>query len=146
MCANPVEEIEKLHKKKHSFSDEVLEPGKNLLSTINGDLFDIRAEFDVGDASEIGFEIRGVPVVYNAREKTLSCKEKKAPCKPVDGKIKLQLLVDRTSMEVFINDGEYFMPMGSIPDDDDRSLKVFAKGGDARIISLDVNELNSAWQ
>jgi sucrose-6-phosphate hydrolase SacC (GH32 family) len=146
MCANPVKEIEKLYKKKHSFSNENLIPGKNPLSKIKGDLFDIHAELEVGDATQVGFEIRGVPVVYDVEKKTISCKEEKAPCKPTSGKIKLRLLVDRTSIEIFINDGQYYMPMGSIPDDDNMSLKVFAKGGKAKIISLEVNELNSIWQ
>ena len=146
MCANPVEDIKKLHKKKHSLENEALKPGENPLSKIKGDLFEIRAEFDIEDASEIGFVIRGVPVVCNLKEKILSCKEEKAPCKPKDGKIKLQILVDRTSIEIYINDGEYFMPMGSIPDDDNKSLGVYAKGGEAKIESLIVHELKSAWQ
>ena len=54
-------------------------------------------------------------------------------------------IVDRTSIEIFINDGRYFMPIASIPDDEDLTLKVFAEGGDAKIINLDVNELNSVW-
>ena len=116
------------------------------MSKIEGDLFDIRAEFAVGDASEIGFDIRGLPVVYNAEEKTISCKKSVAPCKPKDGKIKLQILVDRTSIEIFVNDGEYYMPMGSIPADDNKSLGVYAKGGEAKIVSLVVNELESAWK
>ena len=142
---NYVKEIEKLHKKKHSITNEKLVPGKNPLSKIEGELFDIRAEFAVEDAAQIGFEIRGVPVVYNADKDTISCKNENAPCKPMDGKIKLRLLVDRTSIEIFINDGVYFMPVGSIPDDDNKSLKVFADGGEAKIISLDVHELNSIW-
>jgi len=146
MCANPVDEIEKLHEKTHSFNDKVLKPGQNLLSTIKGDLFDIRAEFEVKDAPEIGFDIRGMQVVYNAEKKTISCKGETSPCRPKDGIIKLQILVDRTSIEIFVNDGEYFMPMGSIPDDSNKSIGVYAKGGEARIKSLDVNELKSAWQ
>lgn len=145
MFANPVKEIEKLYKEKHSFKDEDLDSDSDLLEDIKGDLFEINAEIEVGDASQIGFEIRGVPVVYSAENNTLTCKDETAPCKPKDGKIKLQLLVDRTSIEIFVNDGEYFMPMGSIPDDDNMSLKVYAEGGDAKIISMDVIELNSAW-
>ncbi len=143
--ANPVREIEKLYKKKHSFHNEKLTSGNNLLSKIKGDLFDITAEFAIGNASQIGFEIRGVPVVCDIKGNTISVKNVSAPCKPTDGVIKLRLLVDRTSIEIFINDGEYFMPMGSIPDDNNMSLKVFAEGGKAQIIKLDVNELSSAW-
>jgi sucrose-6-phosphate hydrolase SacC (GH32 family) len=64
MFTNPVREIEKLHKKKHSTSDEVLKPGKNPLSKIKGDLFDLRAEFAIEKAAEIGFDIRGVRKGY----------------------------------------------------------------------------------
>ena len=145
MFTNPVREIEKLHKKKHSISDEVLKPGKNPLSKIKGDLFDIRAEFAVEKAAEIGFEIRGVPVVYNAEKKVLSCQGHEAPCKPMNGKIKLQILVDRTLVEIFINDGESFMPIGVTPDNDNKSLKVFSKGGSAHIEELTVYEMKSIW-
>jgi fructan beta-fructosidase len=145
MCANPVREIELLYKKTHRFTDTNLAVGNNPLSGIKGDLFDIQSEFEVGAAKQIGFEIRGVPVIYNAEKDTLSCKEKTAPCRPIDGKIKLRLLVDRTSIEIFINDGLYYMPMGSIPADENKSINFFAKGGTAKIISLEVNELKSAW-
>ena len=145
MFANPVREIEKLYKKEHNFNNGELVPGQNPISKIKGDLFDIEAEFAIGTATQIGFEIRGVPVVYNVKTKTISVKNEIAPCMQRDGKIKLRLLVDRTSIEIFINDGEYYMPMGSIPDDDNMSLKVFAEGGKAQIIKLDINELNSAW-
>jgi fructan beta-fructosidase len=146
MCANPVKEIELLYVKRHTLEDENLDADSNPLSKITGDLFEIKAEFDVRKASQIGFEIRGVPVVYDAEQKIITCKEEKSPCKPKDGKIKLHLLVDRTSIEIFINDGEYFMPIASIPDDDNKSLKVYANGGEAKIISLEVNELKSIWE
>jgi sucrose-6-phosphate hydrolase SacC (GH32 family) len=145
MYAEPVKEIEKLYKKKHSILNEKLTPGNNPLSEIKGDLFDIKAKFNVENAEKIGFSIRGVPVVFNSKNNSVTCKDEESPCKPIDGKIKLRLLVDRTSIEIFINDGRYFMPMASIPDDDDLSLKVFCEGGDTEIISLEVNELNSAW-
>jgi len=146
MCANPVKEIEILYKKNHSIKNKSLEPGENFLSDIQGDLFDIRAEIDVGAAEKIGFEIRGVPVVFDVKKNIISCKDEKAPCKPIEGKIKLQILVDRTSIEIFISDGEYYMPVGSIPDDDNKSITIFSEGGDAKIISLEVNELKSAWR
>ena len=145
MFANPVREIEKLYKKEHSFNNIELVPGMNPISKINGDLFDITAEIDIGTAAQVGFEIRGVPVVCNVKTKTISVKSEVAPCTQQDGKIKLRLLVDRTSIEIFINNGEYYMPMGSIPEDNNMSLKVFAAGGKAQIIKLDVNELSSAW-
>ncbi len=145
MFANPVREIEKLYKKQHHIKNVKLVPGNNPISQINGDLFDITGEFAVGNADKVGFEIRGVPVVYDARRGVLLVKNQSVQFRPTNGKIKLRLLVDRTSIEIFVNDGEYYMPVGSIPDDDNLSLRVFAQGGTAHIVNLDVNELNSAW-
>ncbi len=86
-----------------------------------------------------------VPVTYNARTETIICKDKEAPCRPIGGRIKLQILVDRTSIEIFINDGEHYMPMASIPEDSSRGLKLSTEGGAAHIVSLAVHELASIW-
>lgn len=145
MFAEPVEEVEKLHKKKHRWKNKTLEPGKNLLSDIHGELFDIRAEFEVGDATEFGFVIRGIPVVYNVDERQLSCRKKKAFLKPVNGRITLQILVDRTSIEIFVNKGRIYMPIGVHLVDNDETLEVFTKGGQTGISLLEVYELNSIW-
>jgi sucrose-6-phosphate hydrolase SacC (GH32 family) len=85
-------------------------------------------------------------VAFNHKKMEIVCGEEVAPCKPVEGKIKVRILVDRTSLEIFINGGRYFMPVASIPDEDNTSLELFAEGGDAKIISLEVNELNSIWK
>jgi len=63
----------------------------------------------------------------------------------VDGKIRLRLMVDRTSIDIFGNDGRLYMPMGVIVPQDNLSLEVFAKGGSARITALEVHELKPAW-
>ena len=146
MFAVPVKEIEKLHAKQHTWRDKELKEGENLLAGITGDLFHIRGELAVGDAAELGFVLRGTPVVYNAKAQQLDCKGCKAPLKPVEGRIRLEILVDRTSIEVFGNDGRILMPVGVIPPEENRSLEVFARGGVAKLNLLEVCELRSAWQ
>ena len=123
-----------------------LEPGKNILSDIEGELFDIDAEFEIGRADEFGFMIRGVPVVYNVKKNELSCGRPKAKLKPIDGKIRLRILVDRVSIEVFANDGRIYMPIRAIPEGDQKGLEIFTKGGSIKINSLKVHELNSIWK
>jgi fructan beta-fructosidase len=146
MFAEPVNEIEKLRDKKHAWENKTLKEGENLLEGISGELFDIHAEFVLENASEFGFVIRGIPVTYNAREQQLTCKESQAPLKPQNGKIRLRILVDRTSIEIFGNDGGIYMPIGVIPPDENRSLEVFSKGGSVKVNSLNVYELHSAWK
>ena len=146
MFATPVEEIKKLHDQKYIWKDTTLKAGENLLKGITGDLFDICAEFAPGDANECGFVIRGIPVIYDVREQQLSCEDCQAPLKPQSGKIRLQILVDRTSMEIFGNDGRIYMPIGVIPPDENKSLEVFSKDGSVKVNALEVYELRSAWQ
>jgi len=145
MFSEPVKEIENIHDKQHSWNTQTLKPGDNPLSAITGELFDIRAELELGDASEFGLLIRNIPVSYNVEKKELSCREQTAPLEPVDGKIRLHILVDRASIEIFGNDGLLAMPIGVIPEDEDKSLEVFSKGGNTEIKSLDVYELRSVW-
>jgi len=144
MFAYPVREIERLHDKAHAWKDQALAEGKNLLEGVTGELFDIRAELEPGDAAEVGFVVRGTRVVYDARKQSLACKGS-APLKPEGGKIRLRILVDRASVEVFGNDGRVYMPCGVIHPEENRSLEVFAKGGTARVTALEVHTLRPAW-
>ncbi len=146
MFSEPVKEIERLHGKKHAWKDKAIEEGDNPLEGITGDLFHIRAEFQVGGAKEVGFVIRGMPVVYNAKGGKLTCGKCRAPLRPKDGKVRLELLVDRISVEIYANDGRVYMPIGVIPPDGDETLSVFAKGGTAKATSLAVWTLKSAWR
>jgi len=65
--------------------------------------------------------------------------------KPADGKIRLEILVDRTSIEIFANDGLIYMPIGVIPPDDNKTLQVFTSGAETRVNSLAVYKIRSAW-
>lgn len=145
LFTNPVREIELIYGKKHTWTDEQLQPGQNLLSNLKGDLFDIEAEFVVADAAEFGFVIRGIPVVYSVEENRLSSGDLDAFLKPQDGKIKLRLLIDRLSIEVFANDGRVYMPIRALHMEDKRGLEVFTKGDSTTINSLIVRELKSIW-
>jgi hypothetical protein len=87
-----------------------------------------------------------VTVSYDAIKQELSCEDNRAVLKPADGKIRLRLVMDRTSIDIFGNDGRLYMPMGMIFSMDDLSLEIYAKGGGARISSLEVRELKSAWE
>ncbi|SEA61961.1 levanase/fructan beta-fructosidase [Arachidicoccus rhizosphaerae] len=51
-----------------------------------------------------------------------------APLKPVNGQIKIQVLLDKSSLEVFGNDGERVITTMLYPDDKETGLSVFAEG------------------
>jgi fructan beta-fructosidase len=145
LFSEPVIEIEALHGEKHAWRDEALKPGENLLAGISGDTFHIRAEFELGKADEFGFMIRGIPVCYDAKKRELRCHDKNAPLEPQDGKVRMEILVDRTSIELFGADGQVYLPVHVIPKDEDMSLELFSKGGKAKVNTLEVYEVRSAW-
>jgi fructan beta-fructosidase len=158
MFAEPVEEVEKLHKKKHSFFDEII-VGTKTLSGINGELFHVKAEFEVGDADSFGLIIREYNITYDVKENRIIYTGPKSgigperfhephsePLKLVDGKITLEILVDRTIVEVFPNNGRYYFPMGAYLVDRDPAIKVFSKGGKTKLNNLEIYELKSIWK
>ena len=145
LFAEPVAEIEKLHKQRRHWESRTLKPGENLLSQIQGELFHLRAQLRIDGAREMGFVVRGVPVVFDVEKQQLSCQGKVASLKPSGNEIRLELLVDRTSIEIFANAGRVYMPMGLILADNPRTLEIFTKGGGITVQSLEVFDLHSAW-
>ncbi len=141
----PVKELECLRAARNRLKARLLRPRENPLAAVKGELVEISAEIALENAREVGFVLRGVPVVYDAQTQELSCRDSKAPLKPVNGKIRLRILVDRTSIDIFGNDGRLYMPMGVLVPRDNTSLAVYAKGGIARINELSVYQLKSAW-
>ncbi|NLZ05042.1 MAG: 2,6-beta-D-fructofuranosidase [Phycisphaerae bacterium] len=145
LFAAPVREIERLQEPHRGWESQKLTPRKDLLSGVKGELFRVRARFEPGQAQRVTLDIRGVRIVLDPQKNQLSCLDKTAPLSPVDGKIALDVLVDRTSIEIFANDGRVYMPMGVKFTDENRSLGFFCEGAPITVNSLDVFEIASIW-
>jgi sucrose-6-phosphate hydrolase SacC (GH32 family) len=142
---NPVREIESLRGHKQTWSGLAIKPDENPLAALTGELWEIQATLEPRSAAEVGLTIRGETVRYDVKSKTVSALGRSAPLEPVDGRIKLHVLVDRTTVEIFANDGRIAMCSCFLPDPLDRSLGLFANGGAAVAAQLDIWELRSAW-
>ncbi len=145
MFKYPVKEIETLYGKDWHLDNVEIVDGKNALPEVTGDLFDISAEIDPGSASEITFNIRGTPVTYKPAENTIRCINT-GPLHPVGGKVRFRILVDRSSIEVYGNDGQMALSNCFFPPSGDRSITLAAGGGTAKVVKLEVHELKSAWE
>jgi len=147
LFAEPVREIKSLYVGARKFDSIPLTPQATVLPGVTGDLFDIDAEFAVGDQTQqVGLIVRGVPITFHAKDSLLTCCNCTAPLTPVNGRIKLRLLVDRVSIEIFAGDGRVYMPVAVVPKDDDRSIGVFAKGVGTISNSITVQNLKSIWE
>ncbi|MHC4462458.1 MAG: glycoside hydrolase family 32 protein [Planctomycetota bacterium] len=146
LCRVSVREIEKLRGIYWDLKNTTMEPGEKLLSAISAELFEIQAEIEPVGASELVFNLRGNPLTYNVKDKMLSCKGKKVKLSPIDGTIKLHILVDRTSIEIFPNYGQVTMHLCFPLDTNNTSVHVSASGGQAKIKSLTLYKLKSIWR
>ena len=66
------------------------------------------------------------------------------PAAEVGGKVQLRALVDRASLELFVNDGQAAGSFTVVPDGNNRTLLVTVDAT-TRISALEVNELKSSW-
>ena len=124
----------------------VLKEGANPLAGIEGDLFDVEVEFEPGADTKTVFDLRGVKVVYDAGEQTLACHDLQTPLAPLDGTIKLRILLDRASIEAYGNGGRVYLPRCILPKDHNLSLGASCSGGEVKARLLRVHELKSAWE
>jgi sucrose-6-phosphate hydrolase SacC (GH32 family) len=141
----PVQEIASLRKKKHTWKDITIKPNENLLRDIPGELFDSELQVELAGAGEFGVKCKGEAVTYSAEKGTLTCLGREAKVNAVNGQITLRLIIDRTSMEVFANDGQVSMSSCFLPGPEKAGLELFSAGGNPRIRSLTVCELKSIW-
>jgi sucrose-6-phosphate hydrolase SacC (GH32 family) len=141
----PIREIDSLHAGHHSWKGE-LTSGKNPLDEIKGDLFDIRAEIEPRGAKQLSLSIRGTLLEYDVAKKELRLLGKTAPLPLDDGKLKLRILIDRSSIEVFSADGLVGMTSCFIPERGSKLPPLALTGDGASVSSLDVWEMKPCWE
>jgi hypothetical protein len=95
-----------------------------------------------GASAEFGIRLHTQAVTY--ANNRISCLGSTASLSPVNGKLKLRILVDRTSIEVFANDGEVSMTSCFLPKDKSTALEFYTKDV-ITIRSLRVSKLKSSW-
>ena len=62
-----------------------------------------------------------------------------APLPPGDGPVRLEVVVDESSVEVFVGDGEVVLTDLVFPGPDSTGIEVFAEGGTAAVRRLEVH-------
>jgi len=99
----------------------------------------------VKDADTFGLIVGGRKLSYETGEKTIEFGNQSAELRPVNGRVKIRLLIDRTSIEVFGNDGLLYMPLRTYQSDDS-GIQVFSAGGSTTIANVKIHELKSIWR
>ena len=145
LCRKPIQEIVCLHDRSHTWQDYILNPGDYLIPETDGELFDIRVEFKPAHAAAFGMIIRGHDLKYDGAAQTVTCLDRTAELRSESSCISLQILVDRTSIEVFSDDGRISMSSCFLPEASDVPLEIYASDGPVNIVSMTIHELRSIW-
>jgi sucrose-6-phosphate hydrolase len=137
----PAEEIENYRGARFDVSGLIVN-GETVLET-EGDRYELEAEFEVRDAQRFGLKLRvgeGEETVlsYSAAEEIFRLDRNKAGIGPKgirethvplkDGKLRLRAFVDRSSVEVFLQDGEKVMTARIYPGAGSLGIRAFAEG------------------
>jgi fructan beta-fructosidase len=147
----PVAEIAALRAGTREWSGRTVY-GADDLDGVTADTYELTAEFDVASSTAARFGLRlharadggyDRAVTYDRAAGTLDG----APLPAVDGRIRLRVLVDRGQLEIFGNDGRLSLTETVAFDSSpgSRGIRLFADGGTARLVSLRLHPLRSAW-
>ncbi len=168
LLVQPARELRSLRSSEWSFSEVLVDPDANtLLDDVQGDCIEIIAEFAPQSKGEYGLAVRCSPdgqeqthIVYqpeagrliverqdsslspeverNTREATVDLAENEA--------LKLHIYLDRSVIEIFVNDGRSYLVDRIYPlRPDSLGIGLLSRGAVARVTSLDVWALKSIW-
>ncbi len=136
----PIREIALLHQGQDSWTNLTLQANQVLPMEPSGRQFHIQADVNIPEGSKLTFNLRGVPVVLTSK----TVESGSRPASVLSKVAKVEILMDRASIELFVNGGEISSTRFVLPNENGLSVK--AEGGAATIQSLTVHPLNSAWK
>lgn len=166
----PVPEIQNLYDKTMSLKRQTIK-GEKRLEELNEECYDMEFELDVTQTASFELVLRGVTLSYNSSTGTLACggdpvsgtfpdqlvakREGKdidhrnnlgqAPLQPENGKIKLRILLDHNTVEIFGNDGEVVISSCFMPEDGPYTYAIRSEGS-LGMKKADIHSLKSIWQ
>ncbi|MCM3632109.1 glycoside hydrolase family 32 protein [Paenibacillus camelliae] len=162
--SRPVKELEQLRGEKIVKTEFELEEGQQKeIEGVHGHSLELIVRIDPKAATEVGLRMFAsadgasyAEVSYSVAERKLqmdrSCAGvgdggiSTAPLKLLDdGTIELHLYVDRSSVELFANDGTIAMTNRIYGDALATGISFFACGGEARVVDLQAWPLTSIW-
>jgi len=109
------------------------------------------ATFDLKSVNSFGFLLRnsrdaaGTEIRYDATKKKINCLGQTADLVPEDGKITMEILVDRSSVELFCNGGKLVMSSCFNPEPGAEDLVLYNTGGELLVEKLEVYPLQSIY-
>ena len=148
LAFGPAKEIESLRGASFRAQPIDLKPGGDdpLAKAAGGEAMDVRVEFEPTPDAQVELVVRGVRVRFDADKQELAVNDHRAPAPLRQGRQRLVVIADRTSVEVFAGEGLCYVPMPVIPKADDRSVTLKVTRVPVKLLSAEAHVLRSAWE
>ncbi|HXW08217.1 MAG TPA: glycoside hydrolase family 32 protein [Vicinamibacterales bacterium] len=168
MVQQPVIELQQLRGRRRTLAAQPIAEGTTSLAPqgVAGRALEIVAEFEVGTAAELGLKVRtgnqeetvigidphaGQLFVDRTRSGQVGFHAEfsgrhTAPLPVQNGRVSLHVFVDWSSVEVFAASGEVVVTDLIFPAPESDGVALYARGGTARLVSLDAWPLDSIWR
>ena len=144
MCRKPIDEIKNLRIAQQRFGDTSI-PDQGTQLDVKGDLLDLQVEIAPGSAKSFGINARGHQISYLTATRKLRVDASEAPLVFTGKTLRLRMLIDKPSIEVYADEGQVTVASVILEPPADQSVRLTAEGGTARLVSLEVNQLESIW-
>ncbi|MHB8635746.1 MAG: GH32 C-terminal domain-containing protein [Fimbriimonadaceae bacterium] len=135
----PIGEVKRLQASSKRWHSLKLAPGQSIQLASKGDLFRIRCSLAMQPGAQLEFNIRGEKLIVGPK----SLSNGSAHRETIQAVRAIELLVDRGSIEAFINHGELSSTRFVLPEG--QGITVMATGGAVELKSVEVNPLKSIW-
>ncbi|WP_027340724.1 glycoside hydrolase family 32 protein [Halonatronum saccharophilum] len=158
LIQKPIEELKELRKNHISYNDIILNNEEMNFVEVEGDVVELLVHFEEWNASSFGLKVRRSE---DAKEETLieydSVGEKLILSRERSGrggkgirrvlledinKLKLQIFIDRSSIEIFVNEGVEVFSARIYPDKESKGISFFAKSGKVKLKKVEKWDLD----
>lgn len=161
LVQKPVNELKTIREEKYCrWEGRKISSGNNLLSEISGDAFEIISEFEINNTEEgeFGFKLRtganeATIVGYDISRKTVFvdrtnsgiCSfsevfsgKHSASLDPKNGKVRMRIYVDRSSVELFANDGEVVITDQIFPEELSVGMELYSANDSITLVNMEL--------
>tara|TARA_E500000331_G_scaffold306895_2_gene311479 strand:- start:3129 stop:4478 length:1350 start_codon:yes stop_codon:yes gene_type:complete len=146
----PVSELESLRARSSTIDDVKINEGTPFIADTDARLIDVSLTLTPCDSGQLVVSVRGQPLVVDWGSKELRFQNGAVDLgrlrdQRADAELKIQLLVDLTSVEVFLNEGEISGCFCFLPGAYIHPLVLMARGVTQEVLRVTLFELRSSW-
>jgi len=142
MFCEPLDEIEKLHGKTFRWQNLSTEEANDKLREVESDLLHVKMDVEIEHGLGLEILFRGNPVVnYDGNHNRFNGAPYTSEA-PGKFRFAIEMLIDKTSVEGYIDQGKLFIAEGLEKDGSPDGLQL---KGQLKIHSVEVHELKSIW-